>query len=444
MKVTQKLVKFKRVEKKRIPLVKTLFWLYFALLIMEGALRKWIVPSLSAPLLIVRDPIGIWIIWESIRAHKWPRKFSIVTGALTVFFLVLSVIQILLDICPWFAIVYGLRSYLLTFPVAFAMSNVITKQDIEKLCKYTMIISLPMTYIYFQQYRSPASSWINLGAYEGSSQITYVGAHVRAAGTFSFVTGSISFQGMLVAFIIFALFDTNIVKRWFVYTTLIVMIFATPLVGARTLIFIDIAEILCVLVASMLGVSQLINVVKLSVPFLVAALLLPFVPAFNEASTSLTARFANAQATQGSTEGEVYKRVVGPYLDWFDKIDAAKPLGVGIGRGAAAITQLMVGRASFETGEDELSRNIFEMGYIFGGFFVAFRMALALYLFWSSVISAREGRPLALLLSPAVLSEAVFGILEQPSRQGFMIFGMAIMIAGMRKEQSNQKQYILH
>ena len=38
-----------------------LIWLYFWLLIFEGALRKWIFPSFSAPLLIVRDPIVILI-----------------------------------------------------------------------------------------------------------------------------------------------------------------------------------------------------------------------------------------------------------------------------------------------------------------------------------------------------------------------------------------------
>jgi hypothetical protein len=32
-----------------------LIWLYFWLLIWEGSLRKWIFPSLSAPLLVVRD-----------------------------------------------------------------------------------------------------------------------------------------------------------------------------------------------------------------------------------------------------------------------------------------------------------------------------------------------------------------------------------------------------
>src|SRR5688500_14652822 len=37
-------------------------WLYFLLLIFEGALRKWVVPALSNPLLVVRDPLALWLI----------------------------------------------------------------------------------------------------------------------------------------------------------------------------------------------------------------------------------------------------------------------------------------------------------------------------------------------------------------------------------------------
>jgi hypothetical protein len=38
-----------------------LIWLYVILLIVEGAFRKWWLPSLANPLLIVRDPVLIAI-----------------------------------------------------------------------------------------------------------------------------------------------------------------------------------------------------------------------------------------------------------------------------------------------------------------------------------------------------------------------------------------------
>ena len=42
-------------------LIKRLIWLYLFLLIGEGILRKWVLPGLSEPLLIIRDPLVIGI-----------------------------------------------------------------------------------------------------------------------------------------------------------------------------------------------------------------------------------------------------------------------------------------------------------------------------------------------------------------------------------------------
>ena len=40
-----------------------LLWVYFALLIGEGALRKWVLPGWSDALLVARDPIAVGILF---------------------------------------------------------------------------------------------------------------------------------------------------------------------------------------------------------------------------------------------------------------------------------------------------------------------------------------------------------------------------------------------
>ena len=40
--------------------IKQMIWLYFFLLIFEGALRKWFLPFLATPLLVVRDLCGVF------------------------------------------------------------------------------------------------------------------------------------------------------------------------------------------------------------------------------------------------------------------------------------------------------------------------------------------------------------------------------------------------
>jgi hypothetical protein len=39
--------------------IQLLFWVYFWLIIFEGAIRKWLLPGLSTPLLVIRDPIAM-------------------------------------------------------------------------------------------------------------------------------------------------------------------------------------------------------------------------------------------------------------------------------------------------------------------------------------------------------------------------------------------------
>jgi len=41
-------------------ILRRLVWLYIILVITEGALRKWFLPSLSDSLLIIRDPIALF------------------------------------------------------------------------------------------------------------------------------------------------------------------------------------------------------------------------------------------------------------------------------------------------------------------------------------------------------------------------------------------------
>ncbi|MBA3651978.1 MAG: hypothetical protein H0W66_10995, partial [Chthoniobacterales bacterium] len=54
---------------KTIRHLRQLIWLYLWLLIFEGAFRKWIVPQLSAPLLLIRDPVALLIYLLALRAR---------------------------------------------------------------------------------------------------------------------------------------------------------------------------------------------------------------------------------------------------------------------------------------------------------------------------------------------------------------------------------------
>ena len=52
----------KGVQEKIRNRLKISIWAYLLLIIFEGALRKWFLPALSNPLLIVRDPLAIYVL----------------------------------------------------------------------------------------------------------------------------------------------------------------------------------------------------------------------------------------------------------------------------------------------------------------------------------------------------------------------------------------------
>src|SRR5207253_8541176 len=54
--------------------IRRLIYLYLFLLIIEGALRKWIVPQFSNPLLLVRDPVVVAIYFLAWRARVFSRN----------------------------------------------------------------------------------------------------------------------------------------------------------------------------------------------------------------------------------------------------------------------------------------------------------------------------------------------------------------------------------
>ena len=64
----------KEAQEKAAGTVRKLLWVYFWLLLLEGALRKWIVPQLSNPLLVIRDPFVLAIYYYALRAHVFPRN----------------------------------------------------------------------------------------------------------------------------------------------------------------------------------------------------------------------------------------------------------------------------------------------------------------------------------------------------------------------------------
>ena len=422
-----------RPRSKKMPALKKLFWLYFLLLIFEGALRKWVLPGFSAPLLLVRDPVAVLIILEAHRTNKWPARWSVVMGVLACALLGLCVWQMILGNNSWIAAVYGLRSYLLPFPVAFIMGENLDADDLRKFGAATLWLMLPLAALEVAQYLAPQGSILNAGAYKGAEQIYYVEEHVRASGTFSFVAGPTFYNAIVAALLFYGLMNQKFAKKGLLWAAVFALVLSVPVVGSRTLV-VELAGVaVCAGIAAMFGVSQFVRVVKIVIPLLAVYLLVSLLPVFSSASQSLRARSTNAYGTEGGLRRAMVQRTSGTIVDALIKADySSHPIGIGMGRGAAAVSALATGKVQFVAGEYEFVRELVELGPISGILFSLFRFLLALSLMFSAIKCAQRREPLALLLVTPLFATLCFGTLEQPTDQGFMVICMAFTIAAIR------------
>ena len=430
-----------------LPLLKKLFWLYFLLLIFEGALRKWVAPQLSAPLLIIRDPVGIWIVWEAYRTHKWPRRWAGVIALLTILFVGLFTVQLVYGDNPWIAGLYGLRSYLLPFPVLFILGENLDERDLRKFGAFTLWILLPMTVLEVAQYISPSNSFLNRGAYEGGGQIGFAGTHVRASGTFSLNTGPVELDLLAAAFLLYSMGKEGFgVKTWLLWASGFALILSTPMTGARGLVFQLAAMMVCVGVGAMMGISQFAKAFRIILPLLILSFLVSLLPVFQDAAGLLIGRFEGAtQGAEGDPIHSLMNRTVQPILDTFDNTNLEGNLiGIGIGRGAIAVNALMQGETIGLEGDNLFARELMEMGSIAGLIYALLKVVLSVVIIGNAIARMGDREPLALLLVPMSVSGLLFTTPEYATAQGFMVISTGFAIAASMKSDRLAEQEQIH
>jgi len=410
----------------RMTLLKKLFWVYFLLLIFEGALRKWAVPALSAPLLIVRDPVSLLIIWEAFRTNKWPSRWSAVISLVTVLLVGLFVVQIIGGDSLIVGL-YGLRSYLLPIPVLFIIGENLDYEDLRKLCVCTLWLLLPMSLLEVAQYLAPSGGWLNKGATEGGGQIGFVVGHVRASGTFSFSIGAEFFVSMAAAFILYGMVSTGFANKWLLWATVFAVILSVPTLGSRAVLVQLAAMLACVAIGATMGLSQFGKVLRVILPLAIFSFLAAQLPVFSDAMQSLTERVAGANNNEGGgVEEALVFRTVGPIVD---AIEGAVSSNNWLGRGMGSDAGVFYALGNSEWSDNEIDREMMELGPIAGIGSFLIKSFLAITLLSQALARARNQQGLALFMLPPALSLLFFGTPEQPTTQGFMVVTTAFCIA---------------
>ena len=411
--------------------VRRLIWLYLTLLIFEGALRKWIVPQFSTPLLIVRDPVAILIYALALRARVFPLNKYVVSLTLIA---ILSWAAGIIVLSPYVGMktvllitAYGVRSDFLHLPLIFIIPAVMDLEDVKRVGWWTIVGMIPMALLMAAQFNAAPESFINRAAGVGEGmQLGAGGGKIRPPGLFSFISGPVYYLSAVAAFLLHAVLAKLPYRTWLLGASGGALLIGMGVSGSRSTVLA-----VGVVVASLAVILFVRPVLagKLGRYILFAAVVLwviSYVPVFREGLDILSDRFVEGADNGDSTvvTGLVTRTLAG-FTEGLQVLTRAPIGGFGLGVGTNGGANLLVGHAEFLLAENEWSRILLESGPILGAAFLLWRCAITFKVGRFALSQVRRDNPLPLFL----FSAAFFALLEGPFGQPTSL-GFAVALAG--------------
>lgn len=413
-------------------LLKKLIWAYFLLLIFEGALRKWVLPGLSTPLLVVRDPIALWIIvlaWRQGLLPATPLLFGMI---------IITTISLFATILfghgkLWVGL-FGARILMLHYPVIFAIGRVFTREDVVKVGKATLWIAIPVAVLTVLQFYSPQSAWVNRGVGGDLDGSGFSGAlgFFRPASIFSFTTGTTLFYGFVAAFMIYFWFNRQGVNTVILVLATIAVFVVIPFSISRGLFFGVCVSIMFALFAMSRKPRFFRYIIPAVLGTVVMIVVLTQFESFNKAIEVFTVRFETANETEGGLEGVLLDRYLGGMVGALQRASEFPFFGLGIGLGTNVGSMLTRGEVIFIISEGEWGRVIGEMGALLGLLVIFIRLSLCAKISLAAYRKLIGGDLLPWLLLSFCLVVVPQGQWGQPTTLGFGVLIGGLTLASLR------------
>ncbi len=410
-------------------LLQRLIWLYLILLLTEGALRKWVLPSLATPLLIVRDPLVILIYGVAMSRGKFA-----VNGFVAACFLLAVgsfAASLMAPETNLVVTIIGLRCYFLHLPLIFVMERALTVEDITKMGKFLLWFAIPETLLCVTQFYTTQSHWSNLTV---GGQITEgmsgANGHFRPSGTFSFTTGVAEFYPLALAMLLGFMLTRQKLPLYLSVAAGVSIAVAIPVSISRT------NAVTCALVLLAGGASLFVlpsaprAIMRTVLTLGLVTMIASWMPHFNEGVDAFNSRWS--EATGADTTGfqtNIVNRFFADLLPPFGLFFDTPLLGQGVGSGTLMAQGYLTGQRLFTMGESEWPRLVVEMGPVLGLGFILLRVGLCVHLVRKSLAALRRANIWPILFSV----EAFFLVLNaqwaQATIQGFATFCAGLALA---------------
>lgn len=365
------------------------FILVFLVVVFEGAIRKWVTPASTVPLILLRDLAALSLVFYAWKCGNLGR-FGKVTAVMTIWSCMViawALFQVVAGQNSAVVLAIGLRFWLLYIWFAIAAAATLTEHDYRIAIRVAIVSLLVMAPLAVLQYYSPQGATINRQL-DGDEDLVFVvvAGVVRTTGTFSFTSGYATFV-TLVSPLVFALLGARKRSRmnWiFALAGFGGFMIASVISGSRT----------AVLSAGMMLGAYLIGRLVFSKnrdkPMALIAVLMMLLMAsvmvfvLSDAVTVTQQRFEDAAGGEN-----FWMRVLAIFVGEPTVYKNITWLGHGLGAGSNLATSLRPGAENFGLAESEAGRILLEGGLL-GYAFIALKIAVLFVAFFKCWFLARK------------------------------------------------------
>lgn len=414
--------------------IKKGIWIYFFLLIFEGALRKWFLPFLSAPLLIVRDPLAMWLIYMGWKHHIV--KANIYVLALSFISLFAICTALVFGHGNLMVAFFGARILIIHFPIMFIIGKVFNLEDVIKMGRVLLIIAIPMTVLIALQFYSPQSAWVNRGIGGDMEGAGFSGAmgYFRPPGTFSFTTGNVMFFSFVACFVFYFWLAKVQINRLLLIGATLGVFASISLSISRTLLYSIVLTFVFTLISVANKPKYLVRMLVFMVLGVLMFAILSQTPFFQTGMDAFTTRLEVASESEGSVSDSIMNRIFGGMLTAISNSSHLPFFGYGLGMGTNAGAALLTGERGFLVAEGEWLRLVGEMGFVIGLIVLLIRVIFCADIFIRSYNNIKKGNLLPWLLLSVGLLAILQGQWAQPTVLGFSTLIGGLILASSKKE----------
>ena len=300
--------------------------------------------------------------------------------------------------------IYGWRQYFLYIPLAFVIGECFARDDLLRLAKDTLLVSIPIAWLSILQASAHANSVLNAGLADNPANIFAPSGvalgFVRTSGTFSSNAGQALFIGSMMAMLLWVWIlpaERRPLKGTALLGVSLGVLTNLAVSGQRMAFLLALAIVTSALAAAALLQREFSRRSLVTTLALITAGLIVAPLVFPRQLHALAVRATGPGVDVGIDVEGLVERTLNDFSHFTQFLPDSPWLGYGLGVSENGVGRMDI--AAPVSAEDDLSRNIIELGPMLGIAFITFRVSLVLWLVAGAIKSARRScDPVSFLL----------------------------------------------